>query len=114
MWEAGGEDGDPAASPEPQLACRQGRNRRRGLFVDLAHLLALALFVPHLSVSRMLRPHNRRPRMRLTKRRPQFVWLGLLALVAQLVSSFGHVHAGRAGYATAVLACRTFFPPPAG
>ena len=52
--------------------------------------------------------------MRLFRRRPQLVGLGLLALVAQLVSSFGHVHAGHGGYGTAALACRTFFPPPAG
>jgi hypothetical protein len=52
--------------------------------------------------------------MRFSRRRPQFVCLGLFALVAQLVSSFGHVHAGGVGYDSAALACRTFFPQAAG
>jgi hypothetical protein len=39
--------------------------------------------------------------------------LALLALVAQLVVSFGHVHAPRASHVVSPVACRTLVQPPA-
>lgn len=45
------------------------------------------------------------------RRRRDLRCLALLALAAQIMVCFGHVHVARAADPAAPLACRTFFPP---
>jgi len=49
--------------------------------------------------------------MHFFRHRPRLGCLALLALAMQLVGSFGHFHAPRAGHEAAALTCRTFFRP---
>lgn len=52
--------------------------------------------------------------MRHLRRSSSLGYLALVALAAQLVVSFGHIHAPRTPDANLALACRTFFAPAAG